>query len=161
MRPAGITISDDKGFAMKIKQLSVFLENKPGQLSAPVRALAEAKMDIVTLCLADTQQFGILRLIVREWEKAKDVLERAGCVVNVADVLAIEVTDQPGGLASLLEVTDREGINIEYMYAFTFGRDDKAILILRFEDADNALHKLQRSGVNVLAGSHLHQRTRR
>jgi hypothetical protein len=143
---------------MKIKQLSVFLENKTGQLNAPVRILADAGINILTLCLADTQQFGILRLIVRDWEKAKEVLEKAGCVVNVTDVVAIEVSDQPGGLAGILDVTERHGINIEYMYAFTFGREDKAILVLRFEDPDAAIRSLTKHGVNVVAGVHLYNR---
>ena len=107
---------------MKIKQVSVFLENKPGQLLAPCQVLAEAGINILTLSMADTQQFGILRLIVRDWNRAKDLLEKAGCVVRLTDVLAVEVDDRPGGLAAIVRVIERTGLNIEYMYAFTFGR---------------------------------------
>jgi hypothetical protein len=135
---------------MKIKQVSVFLENKPGQLLAPCQVLADAGINILTLSMADTQQFGILRLIVRDWNRAKDLLEKAGCVVRLTDVLAVEVDDRPGGLADIVRVIERTGLNIEYMYAFTFGRAGRAVLIFRFEDADAAIDRLQAGGVNVL-----------
>ena len=121
---------------MKLNQLSVFLENKPGRLSHPCKALADAGINILTLSVADTHQFGIMRLILREWEKAKQALEAAGCVVNVAEVVAIEVPDRPGGLAGLLAALEAAGMNVEYMYAFTFRRADKAIIVFRFEDPD-------------------------
>ncbi|HOC38806.1 MAG TPA: amino acid-binding protein, partial [Thermodesulfobacteriota bacterium] len=83
---------------MKLTQLSVFLENKPGRLTEPCRVLAEEGIDILTLSLADTQQFGILRILVRDWERAREVLEQAHCVVNATEVVALEVEDRPGGL---------------------------------------------------------------
>jgi hypothetical protein len=135
---------------MKIKQLSLFLENKPAHLLAPCQALADAGVNILTLALADTQQFGILRIIVREWERAKEVLEDAGCVVKVSDVLAIEVPDRPGGLAELLQLIEEIGANIEYMYAFTFGREDKAIMIFRFEDPETVLDQLRKRAVGLV-----------
>lgn len=135
---------------MKLTQLSVFLENKPGQISLPCRALAKADINILTLSLSDTQQFGILRLIVRDWRKARTVLEQAGCVVNLTEVVALEVADRPGGLAELLELIEREGINIEYMYAFTFGRNQKAVMVFRFDDPDKALELLRLNDINVL-----------
>ena len=135
---------------MKLTQLSVFLENKPGQISLPCRALAKAAINILTLSLSDTQQFGILRLIVRDWRKAKSVLEKAGCVVNLTEVIALEVANRPGGLAELLELIEREGINIEYMYAFTFGRNEKAVMVFRFDDPDKALEVLRLNNVNIL-----------
>ncbi|MGD1002819.1 MAG: ACT domain-containing protein [Candidatus Brocadiia bacterium] len=135
---------------MKLTQLSVFLENKPGQISLPCRALAKADINILTLSLSDTQQFGILRLIVRDWRKARTVLEQAGCVVNLTEVVALEVADRPGGLAELLELIEREGINIEYMYAFTFGRNQKAVMVFRFDDPYKALELLRLNDVNVL-----------
>lgn len=137
---------------MKIKQLSVFLENKPGRLSEPCGVLAKAGVNILTLSLADTQQFGIMRLIVRDWEKAMKVLTDAGCVVKVTEVVAIEVEDRPGGLAEILEVIETASINIEYMYAFTFRRGDKAVLVFRFDDPDSAVKELQAKGVNVIDG---------
>lgn len=135
---------------MKLTQLSVFLENKPGQISLPCKALAKADINILTLSLSDTQQFGILRLIVRDWRKAKTALEQAGCVVNLTEVVALEVADRPGGLAELLEMIERGGVNIEYMYAFTFGRKEKAVMVFRFDDPDKAIELLRLNNVNVL-----------
>ena len=136
---------------MKLKQLSVFLENQPGRLSGPCKALSDAGIDLLTLCMADTEKFGILRFIVKDWQLAQRVLEKAGCVVNVTDVLAIEVPDQPGGLTSVLGVLEPSRINIEYMYAFTLKRGRNAVLIVRFDDPDRAIKVLHDSGVNVLA----------
>ncbi|MFP4356641.1 MAG: ACT domain-containing protein [Phycisphaerae bacterium] len=135
---------------MKITQLSVFLENKPGRLSEPCQILADAGINILTLSLADTEQFGIMRLIVEDWAKAKNVLTAAGSVVNVTEVVATEVDDRPGGLARLLGTLESAEINIEYMYAFTFRRADKAILIFRFEDPDAAVEVLRAKDINVI-----------
>ncbi len=143
---------------MKINQLSLFLENKPGHLSSVCRALAEAGVNILTLSLADTQQFGILRLIIREWERAKRVLEEAGCVVNVTEVVATEVEDRPGGLSDVLAVVQAAGLNIEYMYAFTFRRGDRAVLVFRFDDPDAAVAALQAKGINVVGEVALYDR---
>ncbi len=140
---------------MKIHQLSIFLENRAGQLRQPCRVMAEAGVDIKTLSLADTQQFGILRLIVDDWEKARDALERAGVVAKVTEVVAIEVPDHPGGLDSVLAVIEQSGTNVEYMYAFTYGREGKAVLIFRFEDTDKAIEGLSQRGVNMLARADL------
>ena len=141
---------------MKLNQLSVFLENKPGRLSHPCKALADAGINILTLSVADTHQFGIMRLIMREWETAKQVLEAAGCVVNVAEVVAVEVPDRPGGLAGLLDALEAAGMNVEYIYAFTFRRTDKAIIVFRFEDPDAAVELLKETGVNVIGGVELY-----
>jgi len=141
---------------MKIHQLSMFLENKPGRLSEPCRLLANAGINIVTLSLADTQQFGILRIIVHEWEQARKVLESAGCVVNVTEVVATEVEDKPGGLAKILEVIEQAKVNIEYMYAFTFRKNDKAVLVFRFNDPDAAVKVLQDKGINVIGNVELY-----
>jgi len=144
---------------MKLHQLSLFLENRPGQLKVPCKILADAGINIVTLSLADTQQFGILRLIVRDWEKAKRVLEAAGCVVNVTEVLAIDVEDRPGGLAGLLDVLDKAGLAIEYMYAFTCGpRANRATMVFRFEDPDAAIKSLSAAGINPVVGAELFER---
>jgi hypothetical protein len=142
---------------MKLKQLSVFLENKPGRLGMPCEALAEAGINILTLSLADTHQFGILRLIVRDWQKAREILEGAGCVVNVTEVIAIEVADKPGGLADVLKIVEDAGMNLEYMYAFTFRSEDKAVLVFRFEDPDAALKLLQEKGINVIDSVELYK----
>jgi hypothetical protein len=135
---------------MKLKQLSVFLENKPGRLNLVCKALADADINILTLTLADTEQFGILRFLVKDSKQAQAVLEKEGCAVNLSDVLAIEVPDRPGGLLGILNILEQNRINIEYMYAFPlrFGRN--AIMILRFDDPDRAIAILQDNGVSVL-----------
>ena len=141
---------------MKIHQLSLFLENKPGQLTDPCRLLAEAGINIQTLTLADTEEFGILRLIVSDWEKGSRLLQGAGYVVNVTEVVAAEVPDRPGGLAELLGVFEKTDTNIEYMYAFTFGRGDTAVLIFRFDNPDAALEQLQSAGINVVGSAEVY-----
>jgi len=143
---------------MTIKQLSIFLENKPGALSTPCRLLADAGINVQTFALADTQQFGILRVVVHEWEKAKQLLEKAGMVVKITDVVALEVPDQPGGLAHLLEVIDRAKINVEYMYAFTDKKDGQGLLVFRFNDPEAAVKALKTHKVNVVTTVDLFQR---
>ncbi len=141
---------------MKLHQLSVFMENKPGQLVAPCRALAEAGISILTLSLADTEQFGILRVVVKDADEAKAVLEKAGCVVKVTEVIALQVPDRPGGLAELLDAIETAGVNIEYMYAFTDKLDDKGVLVFRFNDPDRALEVLGKD-VNVISHVDLYE----
>ncbi len=140
---------------MKLKQLSLFLENKPGALGRPMRLLARAKFNILTLSIAEANQFGILRLIVRDWEKAKKLLEQRGFVVRVTDMVAVEVSDEPGGLAKILDLLEKSGINVEFMYAFTEKRENKGVLVFRFDDPDTAIKILQRHKVNVVASMDL------
>ncbi len=136
---------------MKIHQISLFLENKPGHLNAICRTLAENGVNIVTLSLADTQQFGIVRLIVEDWQKAKNALEKAGYVVNVREVVAATVSDRPGGMAEILDIVSAAGVNIEYMYAFTARHGDSAVLIFRFDNPDAAITALKAAGRDVLS----------
>jgi hypothetical protein len=143
---------------MRIPQLSLFVENKPGHLIAPCRLLSEAGINIVTLSLADTQQFGVLRLIVRQWQRAREVLEAAGFVVAVTEVLAIEVRDQPGGLVELLEIFEKAGLNVDYMYAFTARLGNRAVLVFRFADLDAAISALTRAGINPVSPINLYDR---
>lgn len=145
---------------MKIKQLSLFLENQPGQLVAPCRVLAQAGVNITTLSLADTKQFGILRLIVDDPEKARQALTAAGFVITLTEVLALEVPDRPGGLAGLLSVIDALHLGIEYLYAFTSGSAEKAVMIFRFEDPERAAKELQGAGVGVVAPVEIYRVTR-
>ena len=135
---------------MKIQQLSVFLENKPGHLLDPCRLLARARVDILTLSLADTREFGILRLIVSDSRRATDLLRAAGYVVKSTEVLAVEVPDGPGGLANVLEAFEGSAVNIEYMYAFPFAQGGMAVLIFRFDQPDAAIELLQQKGINVI-----------
>jgi hypothetical protein len=144
---------------MKLHQLSLFLENKPGQIKVPCRVLAKAGINILTLSLADTQQFGILRLIVKDWQKAKKALEDAGCIVNITEVLALDVADRPGGLADVLDLLDKAQLDIEYMYAFTSGaRGQKAALIFRFADPDAAIKVLNKQGITIIPSEDLFAR---
>jgi hypothetical protein len=141
---------------MKLKQLSVFVENKPGRLAVSCRALADAGVNILTLSLADTQQFGILRLIVRDWERAKAVLEQAGCVVRMTEVVAIEMVDKPGALADTLVAVGQAGLNVEYLYAFTFKRGNCGVLVFRFDDPDKAIEALGRVNIQVIASNQIY-----
>lgn len=140
---------------MKLQQLSLFLENRPGHLVAPCRALADAGINIVTLSVADTQRFGILRFIARDWKRAKTVLIEAGCVVNVTEVVAVEIPDRPGGLVEVLETLGKAGVNVEYMYAFTFKRGDRGALVFRFDETDKAIQTLQAAAIGVLSSEEL------
>ncbi len=140
---------------MKIPQLSIFLENKPGHLNAICRALADADVSITTLSLADTQQFGLVRLIVRDWERAKEVLGKAGFLVNVRQVVAVKVPDRPGGLVEMLDLFTAAGVNIEYMYAFA-GRSAKdAVMVFRFDDPDKAVAAISAAGRSLIDPSEL------
>ncbi len=141
---------------MKLKQLSLFLENRPGQLRAPCEMLAAAGIDLLTMSLADTAQFGILRFIVRDPEHARQVLEQAGMVVKVTEVVPVEVENRPGGLAEVLARIEEAGLGVEYMYDFgAASRGGKAAIIFRFEDPDRALAALKAAGVRILAGEEL------
>jgi len=143
---------------MKVKQLSLFLENKPGALSRPVKLLAQAKLNILTLSIADTQQFGILRFVVRDWKKAKRVLEKDSFVVRVSELVAIEVADEPGGLAGILETLEKARVNLEYMYGFTLKKEGKGVLAFRFNDPDRAIAALQKKGINPVRSVDLFKR---
>ena len=136
---------------MTIQQLSVFLENEPGRIQKPCRLLAAEGINIRTLSMADTKQFGILRLIVSDWERAAQLLKAAGYVVNVTEMVAIEVPDRPGGLSELMGTFENSGINVEYMYAFPFGRGETAVLLFRFDKPDAAVEVLRGAGVNVVS----------
>jgi hypothetical protein len=140
---------------MKIQQISLFVENKPGHLAAPARLLAAEGIDLRSLYLADTQQFGIVRMIVRDWQKAVAILEAHGFVAKVTDVLAVEVSDRPGGLAEILRVLDGIGINIEYMYAFPYAHEGAAILIFSFAGLDAAIVRLQSAEINLITSDEL------
>ena len=136
---------------MKLTQLSLFLENRPGALRLPCQVLGTAGIDILSLSLADTQQFGILRLVVKEEDRARKVLEEAGCVVKVTDVLAVEVPDRAGGLGDMLGVFEGSGLSVEYLYPLVAGHRGKtAVLLLRLEDPDRAAALLAARKIRVL-----------
>ena len=135
---------------MKVDQLAVFLENKSGRLAAITRALSENSINIRALSVADTADFGILRLIVDDTEKAIRVLKEEGFTVGKATVIAVEVADKPGGLARVLSVLHDAGLNVEYMYAFVEKSGENAVLIFRFDDPDMAITILQNGGIKIL-----------
>ncbi len=135
---------------MQIRQISIFLQNKPGQLSQICRDLAEADLNIATLSLADTSDFGIVRMIVDDHEKAKDVLTAKGHAVNVREVVAVCVPDRPGGMAEVMAAVDTAGVNVEYSYAFAFHRGEKAVLVFRFDDNAKAERVLAEAGFLTL-----------
>jgi hypothetical protein len=143
---------------MILKQLSVFLENKPGALSRPCRLLAQAGLNLQTVALADTQQFGILRLVLHDWEQARKVLTAADFVVKVTDVVALEIPDRPGGLAEVLEVIERARVNVEYMYAFTARQDGKGLMLFRFDQPQDALAALQARQMTAVSTAELFKR---
>ena len=146
---------------MKIRQLSLFLENRPGQLRVPCKVLGDAGIDILSMSLADTQQFGILRLIVRDWERARKVLEAAGQVVNVTDLLALDVPDRAGGLADVLEVFEKTNLGVEYMYPFSMREPGQsATLLFRLEHPDQAAVALASAGVKLVSAAELFKRAR-
>jgi len=135
---------------MKVKQLSIFMENRAGRLAEVSRLLGEAGVNIRALSLADTSDFGILRLIVNDVNRALGVLREAGHTVSLTDVVAVEVPDRPGGLAGVLQPLSAAGINVEYMYAFVEKAADKAVVIFRFENIDAAAAVLRSAGISIL-----------
>ena len=136
---------------MQIRQISIFLQNQPRQLSRICRDLADADINIATLSLADTSDFGIVRMIVDDHEKAKDVLTAKGHAVNVREVVAVCVPDRPGGMADVLKVLDAASVNIEYSYAFAFHKGEKAVLVFRFDDNLKAAQALSEAGFLTLS----------
>ena len=141
---------------MKVEQISVFLENKSGRLAEVTGILARAGVNIRTLSLADTADFGILRLIVNQTEKAKEILKENGFTVGKTEVVALVVPDKPGGLGGILKILDGAGINVEYMYAFVQRSGDNAIIIFRFDEIDKAIETLTGAGVRVLKGEEVY-----
>lgn len=134
---------------MLIKQISIFLENKPGRLAKVTQVLGENQIDISALSIADKTDFGILRLIVNHPDEAVRILDQNGFAVSINEVLAVEVEDKPGGLAKTLDVLDNRGISIEYMYAFVGNRSKNAIVILRVENPEKALEVLKDEDVHI------------
>ncbi|MCL2114819.1 MAG: acetolactate synthase [Methanobrevibacter sp.] len=135
---------------MKIKQLSIFLENKEGRLWHTLDLLAKEDINIRALSLADTSEFGILRLIVQDPEKAKKILEDNDFVVKIKNVIGVELSDTPGGLASVLKVLNDNKINLEYLYAFTHEKSEKAILLLQADDLDSLIITLEENNIKVV-----------
>lgn len=143
---------------MYVKQLSVFVENKFGKISEIINALAKNEIDISALSLADTSEFGILRLIVDKPELAVDVLKAEGVIVKLSDVLAIAIDDAPGGLAKALSVLTEANVVIEYMYAFIGKADGKAMTVIRVDDEEKAIDALNKGGITLLTADDISAR---
>jgi len=140
---------------MRVEQIAVFLENKSGRLAEITRVLAEHAINIRALSVADTADFGILRLIVDKVDEAKKVLKENGFTVGKTNVIAVEVPDRTGGLAGVLKIVEAAGLNVEYMYAFVNKSGENAVLIFRFDDMDKAIDALQKAEFTILSGAQI------
>lgn len=141
---------------MKVEQISIFIENKSGRLAEITRVLGDAGINIRALSLADTSDFGILRLIVNDAQNAKDVLKARGFTVSMTEVVAVEIPDTPGGLSSILQALDKQQINVEYMYAFVERCVGNAVIIFRFDEIDKAISVLKTENFKILEGERLY-----
>ncbi|MGE4293259.1 MAG: ACT domain-containing protein [Desulfovibrio sp.] len=141
---------------MKVDQLSIFLENRAGRLAEVTRILSDSKVNIRALSLADTSDFGILRLIVSDFEKARTELKNQGFTVGRTTVVAVEVDDQPGGLHNILSILQAENINVEYMYAFVHQSSSHAVIIFRFDRTDQAIELLKKHNLTIIPGEKLY-----
>lgn len=135
---------------MDIKQISVFLENKAGRLAEVTACLAQAGINIRALYLADTTDFGILRMIVNDPDRAQDVLRNSGFVVQETDVIAVEVEDSPGGLNKVLSLLNAGNINIEYMYAFVEKKVNNAIVVFKIDEQEKTIKLLLQNGIGLV-----------
>ncbi|WP_010243500.1 ACT domain-containing protein [Acetivibrio cellulolyticus] len=142
---------------MLIKQISVFLENKSGRLAEVTQVLGQNNIDISALSIADTTDFGILRLIVNNPDKAEKVLKDNEFTVSSTNVIAIAVEDKPGGLSKALSLLDKQAIGIEYMYAFVGKTSDEAMVIIRVDETDKAIDALVKSGIKVLSSESVYK----
>ncbi len=141
---------------MKVEQISIFLENKSGRLAKVSAVLAGSGINIRALSLADTSDFGILRLIVNDTEKAKQVLKENNFTVGKTEVVAVEVADRPGGLAGILEVMKDNKINVEYMYAMIHKDAGNAVIIFRFDESEKAIEAMRKAGITILKGAEVY-----
>ena len=136
---------------MALKQISVFVANQPGSLEKLVNVLAEAGVDMRAMSIADTQEFGIMRMIVKGNTKACDALREAGYLVNISHVTAVEIPDEPGGLAKVVSILSGNGVNIEYTYAFMTRSHGHACVVFRVDDNDQVADLLAQNGIATLS----------
>jgi len=136
---------------LEIRQISVCLKNKRGRVAEITQVLGEKEVNIRALAIADTTEFGILRMIVDESEKAYQVLEKEGFTVSQTDVMVVEVEDKPGGLAKIMDILGRAGINVEYLYAFVSPRGKNALVVLKIEKIKETKALLQARKVKILS----------
>ena len=136
---------------MAVRQISVFVENTSGRLAEVTRLLADAKVNLRALSVADTADFGILRLIVDNYDKAVAAFEQGGFTAKMTEVIGVEVPDRPGGLADVMELFDREGVNIEYLYSSLEKNVDNAVVIFKVENLEHGMKICQRSGLPTVS----------
>lgn len=141
---------------MKIKQLSIFLQNKMGSLAKPLEVLTIADVNIRAMCMADTSEFGILRLVVDDPIKGKEALEENNFLVKLTDIIGVEMNDVPGGLTSVLDVIKDNLIDLEYLYAFSHNKEDKAILLLHAEDIDKLIDVLSKNNIPIVSAEEVY-----
>ena len=135
---------------MKTKQISVFFENKPGRLGEVTKVLAEAGINIRAISIADTADFGILRLIVNNYEKALSALNDAGFTTRITDVAAVEIDDKPGSLATVMDIFKTANVNIEYLYASLEGKEGKAVVIFKLGDCEKGLRLIEENKLSLI-----------
>ena len=141
---------------MKIKQLSIFLQNRMGSLSKPLEVLSKNDINIRAMCMADTSEFGILRLVVDNPEKGKECLEKNSFLVKITEIIGVEMNDTPGGLTTVLNVIKNNNIDLEYLYAFTHEKEGKAILLLHSEDIDELITALKENGITIVPSNEVY-----
>ena len=134
-----------------VKQLSVFLENTKGRLSQMTKVLQKAEIDLLALSIADTTNFGILRAIVSDDDRAVKELKEAGYTVNLNEVIAVAVPDHPGGLSDVLDVLVKNDVSVEYLYSFVRKPKEKALIIFKVDDVPLAVKALTENGVTLLS----------
>jgi hypothetical protein len=142
---------------MKLKQISVFLENRKGRLQKALQVLSQAGVNIRTLSIADTSEFGILRMIVPDVEEVQEILADHNFVVKVNDVIAVGIPDEPGGLEKVLGILNKADINVEYLYAFAEKKVEQAVVVLRTEDIRAGIQALKDGGATVLSAEEINQ----
>jgi len=140
---------------MSVRQISIFLQNTKGRLAEVTRLLAARKINIRALSLADTADFGVLRIIVNDPDACLSALKESGIVAQETEVLAVEIEDRPGGLERVLAVLDAAGLNVEYMYAYVEKAKDNAIMICRIDDRERATRVLVENGIGTLTAEAL------
>jgi hypothetical protein len=135
---------------MKLTQISIFLENRKGRLYDVCSLLGKHKINIRALTVAESEQFGILRIVVDKPEQTAALLKKNGFVASLTEIVAVEVADKPGGLAEILKVFSQSNINVEYMYGFVEKKSDKAMLVFRFDEPDKAIVLLKKKKIKVI-----------
>jgi len=150
-----VVVYKAKETEMKIKQISVFLENRKGRLHEVCSLLGQAKINIRALTIAETESFGVLRMVVDKPAEAVELFRKNNITANQTDVVAVEVPDTPGGLALVLKILSEQNVNVEYMYGFVEKFSENALLVFRFDDPSRAEEVLRQSNVNVVTEEHI------